>query len=637
MQSQLSPGAITKRNPAPPRDFYNFMTGGSKALAGATSTGTAANKIVKFTSGAVRPNAPNMSSLISNISTNVNNIETQNITKNVIQSTNKNFSGAISGLNSQFQKIVAKLQSQVQGTLNSLIQNFKKDYQQRIQNKDASSPSNILKNFLGLYRNAVDLITYFGDAKNHKKISTSLKAIRKMFSDSFDVATTIRQTISRIVKQLSNLPTASGAAPDLSIDVRVPGSSLKQSGTRAMSQMTSGRGSGLGIGAGMLGMGLLGAGAAAIGMNRAREFQERGLYSRASGVERRQDVPEGFIDGLQKIISRLVESINKLVGMGQKPAPARSSGSSSASSAAPSGDLTSSAPGEAKLAAFVSTLESSSPQDQADVLQSMVNRASQNYSGYGGLFGQLTAREQYSPLSAAIYGTSGDRDAAAVYGSVAAKLGNTPEERIQKLRQIISQPDAYTQLETLFGRGSAQNAKQIEEDALSNGPMSEQARALIGGRTDFGAEPGRGGAQGGGYVRRNSNYFGGVNANVAPSTLSALLSSQPSISQPQTNLNVAIGATPATGTAQPAAPALPPPPAPQASRPAPSQVAPQIINLPPEIITAPEQRPATVQNRVTPPLQTGSESDSPDVSGLMSTSNPENPYIFLPFSLGIIM
>ena len=65
----------------------------------------------------------------------------------------------------------------------------------------------------------------------------------------------------------------------------------------------------------------------------------------------------------------------------------------------PSGPVISSSPGESNLAAFVSTLESSQLQDQADVMQSMVNRAGQNYGEYGGLFGQIIHNEgQYQDL-----------------------------------------------------------------------------------------------------------------------------------------------------------------------------------------------------------------------------------------------
>lgn len=626
MQSQLNTSTILKRNPAPPRDFYNFMTGGSKALAGATSTGTAANKIVKFSSGAVRPNAPNMSSLISNISTNVNNTETQNITKNVIQNTNKNFSGAVSGLNSQFQKIVARLQSQVQNTLNSLIENFKKDYQQRIQNKDASSPSNILKNFLGLYRNAVDLITYFGDARNHKKISASLKALRKMFSDSFDVAVTIRQTISRITKQLSNLPTASGAAPDLSIDVRVPGSSLKQSGTRTMSQMTGGRGLGLGIGAGMLGMGLLGAGAAAIGMNRARAFQEKGLYGRASGAERSQDVPEGFLDGLQKIISRLVESVDKLVSMGQKPSTRRSAGSSSVTPTVPD-----TSPG--------STSGTGTPEQQA--LLQTIQYAEGTQKSYGTIFGgkvvkeleegKLTVQETIDMANSArmpqrlggasVPYASGSR-ATGVYQFMPDTLKGLVKSGILKANEpFTKEAQDRAALHLALSRGVT--PELLKAEGFSRNVSNKLSPEWPSLPLYSGGSPYRG---------QSTKSFSDVQAKY-----NQIIASGPNVTS-QSNLNVNIGGTPAPSTAQPAATAaaVPPPPA-QAARPAASQAAPVVVNVPPQIISAPAQQAPTVQNRVTPPMTTGSEGNTPDISGLMDTSNPENPYIFLPFSLGIIM
>jgi hypothetical protein len=185
------------------------------------------------------------------------------------------------------------------------------------------------------------------------------------------------------------------------------------------------------------------------------------------------------------------------------------------------GPVISSSPGEANLAAFISTLESSQLQDQSDVLQSMANRAGQNYSGHGGLFGQLTASNQYSPLSAVIHGTT-DQAAQRKYGPIAAQLGNTPQERIARLQQIISQPDALSQLQTLFGAGNASNAKKLLDDFYSNGPLSKESQKLIGGRTNFGARSGVGGATGSGQIRRSSNTFGAAGANKAPSLLSGL-------------------------------------------------------------------------------------------------------------------
>ena len=232
----------------------------------------------------------------------------------------------------------------------------------------------------------------------------------------------------------------------------------------------------------------------------------------------------------EKALEFFIETYKKT--MEEKDKATTSSSSSSPASPGPSGPVISSSPGEANLAAFVSTLESSQLQDQADVMQSMTNRAGQNYSGYGGLFGQLTAREQYSPLSAAIYGTSGDTAASRAYGGVAAKLGKTPEERKAKLQQIISQPDALPQLQTLFGRGNASNAKQLLDDFYSGGAVSKESQRFIQGRTDFGARSGVGGATGSGQVRRSSNTFGAAGANMAPSLLPSIVPSAPSLPQP---------------------------------------------------------------------------------------------------------
>jgi hypothetical protein len=188
----------------------------------------------------------------------------------------------------------------------------------------------------------------------------------------------------------------------------------------------------------------------------------------------------------------------------------------------PPGNTVSSAPGEAKLAAFVATMESSALQDQADVMQSMVNRAGQNYSGYGGLFGQLTAKNQYSPLSAAIWGTT-DPAAQAKYGPVADKLGATPQKRIERIKEIISQPDGLAQLEALFGGiSNASAAKTLVDDFYSGGPLSTEAARFIQGRTDFGAASGVGGALGSGQIKRTSNTFGSANASKGASSLTTI-------------------------------------------------------------------------------------------------------------------
>jgi hypothetical protein len=229
----------------------------------------------------------------------------------------------------------------------------------------------------------------------------------------------------------------------------------------------------------------------------------------------------------EKALEFFIETYKKTMDAKQKER-ASSSASSPSAAPGPTGPVISSSPGEANLAAFVSTLESSGIQDQSDVLQSMVNRAGQNYSGYGGLFGQLTASNQYSPLSAAIHGTT-DPAAQAKYGPVAAKLGRTPQERIAKLQEIISKPDALSQLQTLFGAGNAGAAKTLLDDFYSRGPLSKESQRLIRGRTNFGARSGVGGATGSDQIRRSSNTFGAAGANVAPSLLPSVVPSAPAL------------------------------------------------------------------------------------------------------------
>jgi len=265
-------------------------------------------------------------------------------------------------------------------------------------------------------------------------------------------------------------------------------------------------------------------------MNKAKagtvkEKKEKDKVGAEVSGESKKNIIAKIMDGFGKLLENMGNSINQ----NQPPPP---------------GDTISSAPGEAKLAAFVATMESSTLQDQADVMQSMINRAGQNYSGYGGLFGQLTAPNQYSPLSAAIHGTT-DPHAQAKYGPVADKLGKTPAERIAKIKEIIAQPDGLSQLQALFGGISdASAAKTLVDDFYSGGPLSKEAARLIQGRTDFGAASGVGGAQGAGQIRRTSNTFAAANASRGASLLTAVApqpTSQPAATQTPTPTSTSLG------------------------------------------------------------------------------------------------
>lgn len=130
-----------------------------------------------------------------------------------------------------------------------------------------------------------------------------------------------------------------------------------------------------------------------------------------------------------------------------------------------------------KAAAFLGTLEASQAQDVADTFQVMLNRAATNHSGYGGLFEQITAPEQFSPYSAAIYGDSADGAAASYYGGLNVTL--------EELAEMSSAPNAFEQLEERFGAGSASIAQQVLADFESEGTLSQNSKEFIGGMVSF--------------------------------------------------------------------------------------------------------------------------------------------------------
>jgi hypothetical protein len=167
---------------------------------------------------------------------------------------------------------------------------------------------------------------------------------------------------------------------------------------------------------------------------------------------------------------------------------------------------------ERNAAAFLSTLEGGSGQNAADAMQVMLNRtadaqAGGSMSAYGStLFDQITGKEQFSPFSAAIYGTSADPHAAAKYGPLAQQLGSSPEERKQRLLQIAGQPDGMQQLEKLFKGGSASAGGEVLNDFATGGSLSQTAAQGIGSKVSF-----RGYKSGAGDFNRGTggNYFFG--------------------------------------------------------------------------------------------------------------------------------
>ena len=169
--------------------------------------------------------------------------------------------------------------------------------------------------------------------------------------------------------------------------------------------------------------------------------------------------------------------------------------------------------GEQNLAAFLSTMEATGNQNQADAFQVMLNRTADAKAGgsmraYGTTLGdQVTGREQFSPLSSAIYGVSADSAAAAKYGPISRELGSNPAERRQRLLEIASQEDGLKALQKLFKGGSATDAATVLKDFKTGGELSQSAAEKIKSMISF-----RGYNPDGGYDfyrGAGGNYFFG--------------------------------------------------------------------------------------------------------------------------------
>jgi GH24 family phage-related lysozyme (muramidase) len=205
----------------------NFITGGSPL--GSSVFASAANKIVGFQRGAagVAPKAPDLGSIISTLSSNIlNNVQNQ------VQSVNQNVSNII----------------------NQTLKTFGQDYQNRLKQIDDAKPNRILSNFLKMYQQAIEYIQFLGNRKNIRTLGDNIQSLQRIFAETFEVAKIIRQTIIKIVKQLSNLPTASTGGGGLNLDVNVPGGPLRRSAPRGLNRMLKIAGTGAAIaGAGALG------------------------------------------------------------------------------------------------------------------------------------------------------------------------------------------------------------------------------------------------------------------------------------------------------------------------------------------------------------------------------------------------
>ena len=252
----------------------NFISGGSSVGAGVL--GSAANKIVNFQRAGVQPSPVDISSIVKTIST-----------------------GVVSNFNNQAQTI----NNSVTNIISKSIGNFSKDYQDRVKKVDEAKPTGVLQKILGLYKDVIGFIQFFGKRKFVEGLRDNLKALQTSFSESFEVAKLIRQVIIKIVKQLSNLPkTSPSGGGGINLDVDVPGGGLKKSAPRGLNRRM-GKGGMFALGAGALGLGAAGAAA-------TNALSDSDAIQPGSPAP---EIPGNLLDGLSAIIDRFASAIDRLV------------------------------------------------------------------------------------------------------------------------------------------------------------------------------------------------------------------------------------------------------------------------------------------------------------------------------------
>jgi hypothetical protein len=478
ISSLLNPGSIARERSTTAEAAQNFITGGSPLGEGVVAS--AANKIVGFQRGAaaVAARPPDLNSIIQTLSSNIlTNVE------NRVQSINQN----------------------VTQVVNQKIAGLEEKYKNRLDKVDSAKPNSILQNFLNLYKEALGYIQFLGNRKNVRTLGENLKALQSVFTETFNVAKIIRQTIVKIVKQLSNLPTASAGGGGLNLDIDIPGGGLRRGPMGMLSKaLRVGGKAGLMLGGAALAGGL--------GSKVVSGILDVGGDVQAAPMTEGA-IPGILLDRFNSILDRFSSAISSLSNVKKSQPtsgggvstigakPKTKEGKTGGAPAAAATSAISSAPGDEKLAAFVASMEAASPENAADAMQVMLNRSASGKYGKG-LAGVLSGYDQFSPISAAIFGKSADPAAAAKYGPIAAKLpGNTPQEKFQYLQKVSAEPDGLNKLQQIFGGGSAGVAATIVNDPK----YLEASRQNVKGALNF--YGGRQGQSGDIQFRSGGNWF----------------------------------------------------------------------------------------------------------------------------------
>lgn len=234
--------------------------------------------------------------------------EIQNTIRNVIENT---------------RSTIENIQRQVSETLKTTIQNFTKRYDQKVKEVDDAKPVGILQRFISAYQSAIGFFKFFTDKTNLKRLRKGIESLKNSFSETYEVAKLTRQTIVKIIKQLSNLPKVSpSGGGGINLDVDIPGNPLRRAARPVSRRMGFGR---------MLGYGAMGMGAAAAGGAVVNALS--GTEDIASSIGQQPEMSGSLIDKFSSIVDRFTKAIQSLSGFSKNQ---KRSGSSSASSSASS-------------------------------------------------------------------------------------------------------------------------------------------------------------------------------------------------------------------------------------------------------------------------------------------------------------
>lgn len=387
IKSALRPESIVRTKPKSVQSAQNFISGG--ALLGSSVVSSAANKIVGFQRAAVKPVAPDINSIVSTISSNILN-QVDNSIRNATNITNRQVDGKLkqvaANITNQVQQVkqeqtnqVTQLQTVVQNIrqqTNNFVKQLSENYKKRVQDVDTAKPIGILDKFLKAYQNAISFIQFFGNGKNIKQLRESLQTLKTSFTESFEIAKLIRQTILKIVTQLSNLPKATpGTSPGLNLDIDVPGGPLKRTAPR--NARFGGKG------AGMLGLGL-GAVAAGTAVNALADSDRLQTLPQVVG-----GLTGGIVDSFTFIVNKFANAVEEMIkGGSKKEKPSTQPGPSS--SGAPSSPASpGSSPGGMPGGATVT--DTGSPEQQS--LLKTLRYAEGTEKSYGTIFGGNVVKE----------------------------------------------------------------------------------------------------------------------------------------------------------------------------------------------------------------------------------------------------